>query len=538
MNVSPFTRGLARPAFLATICIAAGAAFLVLDPLLPNLALLPHLVISAAALALLGPGLWRLAKAARAGDGATERAALIASLRRERDAALAASAAKSRYLANVSHEIRSPLNAIYGYAQLLERGAGIDPQEAARVIKRSAEHLTDLVEGLLDISLIENGVMRVAQDTVRLQPFIEQVERMFRPSAASKGLGFRCEINGRLPDAVRTDQKRLRQILINLLSNAIKYTDRGEVVLSVRYAGQVAVFEVRDTGPGIAPELQETIFAPFDRGEETGTGGFGLGLPITRALVQILGGEIELVSTPGQGSCFRVRVMLGQVAGAREASAGPARAIGYEGRRRHVLVMDDDPAQLSFVRRAMEDLGFSVATAPDGATALALCHAGDFDLALLDIAMPGPSGWETASHLRATHGKDLAIVMLSANAHERHGPENMDPPHDLFLDKPVAVDALVDAIGNLLGLVWLREGGPAQAVETPAPPARATLPEAARPHVDALRQMLKIGHVRGIEAEIRKIEQAAPDARALVTSLYQCLDRFDLAALGRMVEGL
>ncbi|MEO0031466.1 MAG: hypothetical protein RIS94_1224 [Pseudomonadota bacterium] len=460
----------------------------------------------------------------------------LASLRRERDAAKAASAAKSRYLASVSHEIRSPLNAIYGYAQLLERDSAVDPREAARVIRRSAEHLTDLVEGLLDISLVENGVLRVAQDTVRLPQFIEQVERMFRPAAQAKGLAFRCELPSPLPEFVRTDQKRLRQVLINLLSNAIKYTERGTVTLSVRYAGLVAVFEVRDTGPGIADDRREAIFAPFDRGgSPAGEGGFGLGLPITRALVQILGGELEVESSPGGGSCFRVRLLLGKVVGPRDEGIAPAPIVGYDGARRSIIVMDDDPAQLAFIRQALEELGFDVATAPDGETALALCHSRNFDLALLDIAMPGPSGWETAAHLRATQGSNLAIVMLSANAHERHGPEGRPAPHDRFLVKPVEIDALVDTVGDLLGLVWQRRAVPAAA---PARTEPSVLPPAARPHVEALRELLKLGHVRGIEAEIRHIEAAAPQATGLVATLYDCLDRFDLAALGRAVESL
>ncbi|MDR3428777.1 HAMP domain-containing sensor histidine kinase, partial [Silvimonas sp.] len=145
------------------------------------------------------------------GWGAPAKEVTLSTLQRERDAAEAASAAKSRYLANVSHEIRSPLNAIYGYAQLLERGSAIDTVEAARVIRRSAEHLNDLVEGLLDISLVENAIKRVSTDTVRLASFIAQVGRMFRPAAEAKGLTFRTEIIGRLPDYVRADQKRLRQ---------------------------------------------------------------------------------------------------------------------------------------------------------------------------------------------------------------------------------------------------------------------------------------------------------------------------------------
>ncbi len=372
----------------------------------------------------------------------------LTAMQRERDAAEAANVAKSRYLANVSHEIRSPLNAIYGYAQLLERGAAINTVEAARVIRRSAEHLTDLVEGLLDISLVENGIMRVSTDTVRLPAFIDQVGRMFGPAAEAKGLVFRTEIAGFLPDYVRADQKRLRQALINLISNAIKYTQSGEVVLKVRYSGQIATFEVRDTGPGIAPESQEAIFAPFDRGiEGARAGGIGLGLPITRAIIQILGGELDLESVPGQGSVFRVRVMLGQIVGHRDGPGediGTARRIatGYVGPRRSILAADDDPRQLAFVRQVLGDLGFDVVAAADGETALAMVRAQRFDLALLDIAMPGWSGWDTASALRKLCGHHMRIVMLSANAHERHGSgdPNTDAAHDRFLVKPVEID--------------------------------------------------------------------------------------------------
>ena len=471
----------------------------------------------------------------------------VSALKRERDAAEAANAAKSRYLVNVSHEIRSPLNAIYGYAQLLERGAAVNTVEAARVIRRSAEHLTDLVEGLLDISLVENGVTRVSTDTVRLPAFIDQIDRMFRPAAAAKGLAFRTEIIGRLPDYVRTDQKRLRQALINLIANAIKYTHSGEVVLAVRYSAQVAVFEVRDTGPGIAPESQEQIFAPFDRGIEGARGGgIGLGLPITRAIIHILGGELELDSEPGRGSCFRVRVMLGQVVGHRdgpsESVGQPSRvATGYLGARRSILAADDDPRQLAFVRQVLDDLGFDVVAAPDGETALAMARARPFDLALLDIAMPGWSGWETAAALRKLGGPAMRIVMLSANAHERHSQSDPNDlaAHDRFLIKPVEIDTLTDTIGDLLGLTWTFAPVPEAAPPTTPVAAdadTADVPPAARVHIERLRERVQIGHVRGIEAEIRAFEAAVGPGNALAPKLYDCLDRFDLAGLSRMLE--
>ncbi|WP_353229489.1 ATP-binding protein [Novosphingobium sp.] len=488
------------------------------------------------------------AAAAVAGPAAIPLPADHAVLQRERDAADAANAAKSRYLANVSHEIRSPLNAIYGYAQLLERGSAIDTVDAARVIRRSAEHLADLVEGLLDISLVENGVMRVSSDTVRLPAFIDQVDRMFRPAAAAKGLAFRLEIAGRLPEYVRTDQKRLRQALINLVANAIKYTHTGEVVLAVRYSAQVATFEVRDTGPGIPPEAQERIFAPFDRGVEGARGGgIGLGLPITRAIVQILGGELELDSVPGQGSCFRVRVMLGEVVGHRDGPGerlGVARrvATGYLGDRRSILAADDDPRQLAFVRHVLSELGFDVVAAADGETALAMARAQHFDLALLDIAMPGWSGWETAARLRKLGGAGMRIVMLSANAHERHGPADPtdDAAHDRFLVKPVEIDTLTDTIGELLGLTWtFAAAGPDTGVAVPEPAAAGDvidLPDAAQVHLTALRERVQIGHVRGIETEIRAIEAIVGKDSPAVRRFYDLLDRFDLAGLARMLE--
>ncbi|MCW1381397.1 ATP-binding protein [Novosphingobium sp. KCTC 2891] len=466
----------------------------------------------------------------------------LAQLMRDKEAAEAANAAKSRYLANVSHEIRSPLNAIYGYAQLVERQSGVDPREAARVIRRSAEHLTDLVEGLLDISLVENGVMRVAHDVVRLPAFFDQIVRMFGPLAAAKGLSFRFEPEGRLPEFVRTDQKRLRQVLINLVSNAIKFTEAGQVTLRVRCSGQVAAIEVCDTGPGIAPEHREGIFAPFDRGEpgENKAQGFGLGLPITRAIVQILGGELDLDSTVGRGSCFRVRLLLPHVAGHRESDEAAGRVTGYAGRRRSVLVVDDDVRQLAIMREVLEEIGFEVAVAPDGDTAIALCGGHAFDLALLDVQMPGRSGWDTAAHLRATCGKGLRIVMLSANVHERGGPEGHvgAPDHDQFLAKPVEIGELVDSIGRQLGLTWTRAATKGETAGDAAETAEKPLSEAARTHVRRLRELLKIGHVRGIEAEIRALEQAAPEAHVLIAILYDCLDRFDLSSLGRRLEGL
>lgn len=471
-----------------------------------------------------------------------EAAPSLALLMREKDAALAASAAKSRYLASISHEIRSPLNSIYGYAQLVERGDGVTATEAARVIARSAEHLTNLVEGLLDISQIEHGILRVNNDIVRFSAFLDQIVSMFHHSAVMKGLCFHYEPPTRLPEFVRVDQKRLRQVLINLLSNAIKYTQRGEVRFRVSYAGQMARFEVIDTGPGIAPEDQKRIFYPFERGPEDASVpaqvGAGLGLPITRAIVQILGGNLELESQPGVGSTFRVTMLLGHVAGQMQDTAPMQHITGYEGAKRSVLVMDDDVSQLTLLRRLLETLGFDVMAAPCGENALALCGSVAPDLALLDISMPGISGWETAAALRSRFGKAIKIIMLSANAEDRAGePDGGAPSHDLFLVKPVEIGGLLDAIGRELELRWVREavGTPAGGASTPAP-SKLVIPDAALPHIRQIRELLRIGHVRAIDSEIRLLAQAAPDADPFIQRLFSCLDCFDLTALAAQLD--
>lgn len=456
-------------------------------------------------------------------------------LLREKEAAEAANAAKSRFLASVSHEIRSPLNSIYGYAQLVERGDGIDAVEAGRIIARSAEHLTSLLDGLLDMSQVEHGVLKLGNEAFRFSAFLDQIVAMFAPMAGAKGLAFVCELPERLPEFVRSDEKRLRQILINLLSNAIKFTDSGTVQLKVGYSGQIARFEVIDTGPGISTEDQLRIFAPFVRGEAgRGRQGVGLGLVITRALTQLLGGDLQFESRPGVGTTFRVTLMLGRVAGRSQAASPRERITGYEGARRTLLVVDDDAAQLALVCKLLEAKGFDVLSATSGETALALTARQAPDLAMLDITMPGLSGWETAEALRQRFGPDLRIVMLSANAGEAQDRAGHEAPHDMFLVKPVAMDAVIDCVGRQLGLRWEMEPRPSV---SGASPLKATpLPVAAQGHLDRLRELLSIGHVRGMEAEIKLLAETAPEARALTSKLLDCLDSFDLAALSAELE--
>ncbi len=455
-------------------------------------------------------------------------------LEKARDAAEAANLAKSRYLVGVSHEIRSPLNAIYGYAQLLERDGSIDAEEAGRVIRRSSEHLTNIVDGLLDISRIESGVLKLSRDIVPLPALLEQIADMFRMQAQEKGIGFRFDAPANLPAFVRTDEKRLRQILINLLSNAIKYTDSGEAALSVRYRGLVAEFEVSDTGIGIAAADMERIFEPFDRGSAAAAlaqPGTGLGLAITRVLAQVMGGDVAVVSTPGQGSKFTLRLMLAEPGEAPPATARHRPVSGYAGVRKTILVIDDDPAQLAVLQGLLRPLGFTVFAASNGAAGLDLAARCDPHLVLLDIQMPGLSGWAVAARLRAAHGPALKIVMVSANAHEFAAGGDGNADHDGFVLKPVELETLLDVVATRLGLDW------DSALPAPVrPPAPVSPLEGAGNHLAELRRLGQLGHVRGIEAELADLERDFPASEPLVAQLRDKVRAFDLKAYLKLLE--
>lgn len=458
-----------------------------------------------------------------------------AALQKAKEAAEAANEAKSRYVVGISHEIRSPLNAIFGYAQLLERDAAVGGGNAVKVIRRSAEHLSNLIEGLLDISRIESGLLRLSRDTVPLIELLDQIVAMFRVQAEDKGLVFHYERPETLPEYVHTDQKRLRQILINLLSNAIKYTESGEVSLRLRYpSSQIAEFRIRDSGVGIREADIDTIFEPFERGSMPASGGLpgaGLGLAITKVLVQIMGGEIRVKSRPGEGSSFSVRLLLPAATEANPERIAHRRVVGYVGPRRRILLVDDNVAHRDLLREVLAPLDFLVEEAADGASGLRLAAAQPPDLVVLDIAMPGMDGWEVARTLRAQPAPPR-ILMVSANANDGSNGGASGSVHDGFVMKPVDIDFLLERIAELLGLEWRYEAQALpQPIAAPAPETEC----APRPYLDALEQLGRIGYVRGIETKLREMEEAEPGSVRLAARLRGLIGNYDLKGFLRVV---
>ncbi|MGA3157759.1 MAG: ATP-binding protein [Steroidobacteraceae bacterium] len=462
-----------------------------------------------------------------------------AALQKAKEVAEAANLAKTRYIVGLSHEIRTPLNSIFGYAQLLERGSATHAETAVRVIRRGAEHLSNLIDGLLDVSKIENGLLRLNRDTVNLPEFLEQVVDMFRLQAMAKGLQFHYEAGPALPVQVHTDQKRLRQILINLLSNAIKYTAEGSVSLCVRYRNPIAEFEIKDTGSGIAPDDLERVFEPFERG--TGQSvlaipGTGLGLTITKLLTQVMGADLQIQSTSSSGTTFVVRMMLSEVRDHVEPVKPDAQICDYVGERRKVLLVDDDPLHLELVQNLLRPLGFTVYIARDGKTCLQLAEQCQPDLAMVDLSLPDISGWSVAEHLRVMPGLErIKVMIVSASAHEHTAGSGQF--HDCFVSKPIELSALLAHVGRLLGLKWVTRPASAVVPDGEAAEVRATGPRV-RHHLDDLYQLGRIGHVRGIEAKLREMELEDPSNETVAAHLRGLVSAFDLKRYMNVLEAM
>ena len=475
-----------------------------------------------------------------------------AELQKAKDVAENANLAKSRYMIGISHELRSPLNAVLGYGQLLSNDASIPVhrKNAINVIRRSAEHMSGLVDGLLDISKIESGQLYLLHEELHFREIMEQLADMFRLQANTKGLDFHFEVLGQMPQAVYGDGRRLRQIVINLLSNAVKYTQRGGVTLRVRYRSSMfAEIEVSDTGFGVRPEDQVRIFEPFERGQQpngAAVPGTGLGLTITKMLVQVMGGEISMTSRPGEGSVFKVGLLLSEVIYPSASPKSDTNIIGYKGRRRSIVVADDDRTHCAILAEVLGPLGFGVIVVDSGASCLDTVREHKPDLVLLDVSMPEMSGWEVAAELRERVSPSTRIVMLTGSAFEIDSHRDAVKYYDAAHIKPFYVGSLLQTIADVLDLEWIVEKESAtfngdekvRGDEDDVVPAGRKLPDM-RELID-LRRLGEIGYVRGIREKLSDIASQSPDYRWLVDRLEPMSRDLDfpryVAVLSELIE--
>jgi len=397
--------------------------------------------------------------------------------------AMEANRAKSVFLANMSHELRTPLNAVLGFAQLLDRSPVLrgDDRTGLEVIRRSGEHLLGLINDVLSLSKIEAGRLTLQPRPFSLRRMIRGLDAMMRVRADGAGLRLEVRLEGDLPESVRGDEGKLRQVLVNLLGNAIKFTDpaagregRGRVTLTASWKEGRARFEVADTGHGIAAAELATLFEPFVQTESgrKAKEGTGLGLVITREIVRLMDGDLSVASELGEGSTFSFDVALPLADEAARAEETDGRVVGLAAGEtaRRVLVADDTPENRLLLQRLLTSVGLEVLLAADGRQAVEAWERERPDLVLMDMRMPVLDGRDATREIRQRESRDperrrTPIVALTASVFEHERDEILASGADDFLMKPFAEPQLFRILELRTGVRFRRAaegeaGGP------------------------------------------------------------------------------
>jgi signal transduction histidine kinase/CheY-like chemotaxis protein len=375
-----------------------------------------------------------------------------------REKAETANRAKTAFLANMSHELRTPINSILGYTQILLRCRHGDANQRSKLktILSSGGHLLDMINEVLDLSRVESGKVSISLQAVEIPKFIAGVVEEFQLRATRGNLNFIYKIEGSLPQWIETDPLRLRQVLYNLLGNAMKFTAEGSVTLCVYVTAERLRFAVKDTGQGIPPEDLAFLFKPFyQAGNNQLIGqGVGLGLYISKQIVELLGGKIAAVSQPGKGSTFTFEIARTDTK-PRGAEVYSRTIVGYEGPRRRILIVDDEALNRALLRELLGMVGFDSVEAGSPAEAFTLLHD-PFDAVISDIRMPGQDGHTFCKNLRSfTVTKRLVIIASSASVFADDERQARASGFTDFLPKPILEEELFQILGTHLGLKWI-----------------------------------------------------------------------------------
>ncbi len=465
-------------------------------------------------------------------------------LKAAKEAAETAHQAKSLFLSSMSHELRTPLNAILGYAQLLksQRNLNDKQRQQLEIVYGSGEHLLNLINDILDVGKIEARKMEVEISTFNLSDLLQQVVNITRIKADEKDLPLLFETLTPLPRYVGGDERKLKQILLNLLSNSVKYSRRGKIILRVGYAQEgagVLQCDVVDTGIGIPRDQLEGIFEPFSQLTTEGQHreGTGLGLTITKRLVDLLQGTLEVESEVGQGSTFRVSMHLPEVTMGHVLFEKIERAIvGYQGERQHILVVDDNVTNAAMLVWLLEPLGFAVVTAGTGEEALRRAQEHQPDLVLLDLVMPGMDGLETVQMMRRHPELDQTrIIGLSATVTKSDSKAAFIEACNAFLEKPCNIDDLLDVLEKQLDLVWVRgqENVPVAAVAPAVEGVSKKLPWEAQ---QELLELALRGDLRKIQARAAALEEQDGAYGFFAGKLRQLAEEFKVKAILDLIE--
>jgi PAS domain S-box-containing protein len=398
-----------------------------------------------------------------------------AELQRSKEVADQANQAKSTFLSNMSHELRTPLNAILGFAQILQRDQSLnsDQRENIKIINRSGEHLLELINDILDMSKIDAGMIELKETKFDLFALLNTVEEMFELKAKTQGIKLIFDCANNIPQYIETDQKKLRQILINFLSNAVKFTEEGGVALRVKLVEDYRLqlyFEIEDTGVGIAPEDIDNIFEPF---VQTTSGhkiqeGTGLGLPISKKFLELMGGEVGVESEFGVGTKIKFKIPI-KLAEAEliNQEVTKQRIIGLapDQPQYRILIVEDRVTNRKLLIKLLQSIGFLVKEATNGQDAIAIWENWSPHLILMDLRMPIMDGYEATkiikSHLK---GQATVIIALTASAFGEEKNIILSVGCDDFLGKPFRENILLEKIAQHLGLRYIYDSD--QIIET------------------------------------------------------------------------
>jgi signal transduction histidine kinase/CheY-like chemotaxis protein len=460
----------------------------------------------------------------------------VAVRQRAEAAADKANQAKSDFLASMSHEIRTPLNAILGYTQLMQRDAGLPPeqQDAVGGISASGQHLLGLINEILDLSKIEAGRMELQPVNFDLAMLGNGLAATFRPLCAQKKIRFRLEVDATHPAAVRGDEGKLRQVLINLVGNAVKFTNVGEVCLRVQPTAQERWrFEVIDTGLGI-PEAERTdIFKPFHQGSGAQhQGGTGLGLAIAQRQVELLGGKLDLESERGIGSCFHFELPLPSATDAVEKVSARVQRL-TPGHSVCALVVDDNRENRNVLGRMLTNVGCDVLFATNGDEAMQQTQTSQPEIIFLDLLLPGASGMETARKILArADGSEPKIIAHTASALSRHREEARAAGCVDFIAKPFEAEKLYECLERHLDVRFERE-----ALVEPQPPMSNTMADIHLPEELSARLMVaaELHSTTALKTCLQELRAGGPEAERLAEEIRQLMRSYDMDGIQRLL---
>jgi PAS domain S-box-containing protein len=466
-------------------------------------------------------------------------------LRLARDAAETANKAKSAFLANMSHELRTPLNAILGFSSMMRRDPQISANQAENldIINRSGEHLLALINDVLEMAKIEAGHLQMELAPIDLGGMVRDVAEMMQIRAQEKGLRLLLDQSSEFPRYIKSDEARIRQILINLINNAVKFTEQGGVTVRLgvkNNARHQLLIEVEDSGPGIAPEDQTRLFEPFVQLTEAASQhGTGLGLTITRQFVRLLGGSIQVESTLGKGSLFRVELPVKLASAAdilkpdiRKQSKVVGLVPGQPAYK--IMIVEDQHENQLLLSRLMTGIGLEVKIAENGRQGVELFQDWHPDLIWMDRRMPVMDGIEATQRIRRlADGQTVKIVAVTASAFKEQQQEMLDAGMDDFVRKPYRFDEIYDCLARQLGLEYIYQGEATAGTRPAAAVDAAMLATVPAKHRQELREALE-----SLDSELIAtiIDQIGEIDAALGLALAQIAGYFDYPSILKLLE--